>query len=496
MSLLGVDIGTSRCKAVAFDTAGHQLAEAVREYTPTYPAPARVEMDPEEFWRAAASVIADAASQVGDDRVSALCISSHGETFLPLGRGGDPIGPAILNVDTRAAGQARELERALGRGEVFRITGAVIHPAYPVLKLRWLREREPALFAAASRFVSVTDYVLLRLGLPPYVDHSLASRFLAFDVTARRWSEEILAWAGVSPERLPTPVPAGATAGRLSRIAAADLNLEPGTLVVVGGHDQPCGAVGMGAVRPGLVSDSMGTYECVVHVDAQPRLDDRALAANLNSYCHVVPDQYITIVYFPSGIMVKWFCDAFCAEPAAGPDRYAELESGAPEGPTGLCITPHLIGSATPHFDSRATGAIVGLVPTTGRHHVYKGILEGLACELAIVSDLLAEVVGPFTTIRATGGGTRSRLGLRLRTALTSRRFQVLECSEAVCLGAALLAGVSAGVYRDLAEAVAQAVRVVETVEPERALGEAYARQLRQYRLLYPALAPLREDRP
>jgi xylulokinase len=334
------------------------------------------------------------------------------------------------------------------------------------------------------------------MGLPPYLDYSLASRFLMFDVRRHRWSEPILGAAGLSPECLPIPVAAGTVAGPLSSQAAAQLGLRPGTPVVVGGHDQASGALGMGAIEPGMVSDSMGTYECLVHVDGAPRLDDAALAANLNSYCHVVPDRYITIAYFPSGIMLQWYRDTFGSGPVdtrAGADLFARAEELAPSSPTGLCVLPHLIGSATPHFDVRATGVILGLTPNADGPTIFKGILEGIASELAIVSDLLAGVVGPFDTIRASGGGARSSLGMRLRAALTGRRIHLLESPESVCLGAALLAGAAVGVYSDLTQAVANTVRVVDTIEPDAELAAAYAGQLRQYRLLYPALAPVRE---
>jgi xylulokinase len=496
MSLMGVDVGTSSCKAVAFNFQGKALASASREYQPVFLSRGRVEAEPETFWRAATAAIAEAAAQTKDDPVEALAISSHGESFMPVDARGQALSPWILNADTRAAEEVGDWEARFGRDRTFAITGTVVQPAFPLLKLQWLRKHEAQLFASAARFVSVVDSILLQMGLPPYLDYSLASRFLMFDVRRHRWSEPILGAAGLSPECLPIPVAAGTVAGPLSSQAAAQLGLRPGTPVVVGGHDQASGALGMGAIEPGMVSDSMGTYECLVHVDGAPRLDDAALAANLNSYCHVVPDRYITIAYFPSGIMLQWYRDTFGSGPVdtrAGADLFARAEELAPSSPTGLCVLPHLIGSATPHFDVRATGVILGLTPNADGPTIFKGILEGIASELAIVSDLLAGVVGPFDTIRASGGGARSSLGMRLRAALTGRRIHLLESPESVCLGAALLAGAAVGVYSDLTQAVANTVRVVDTIEPDAELAAAYAGQLRQYRLLYPALAPVRE---
>ena len=498
MSLMGVDIGSSRCKVVVFTSTGEVIAEAVANYTPNLPGPSMAEIDPDVLWRAVALAMRTASSEVEHDPVRAVGLSSHGETFVPTNDQGEAIAPAILNVDSRANEEAAWWESCLGRESLFHITGLVVHPMYPMAKIQWMRTHEPELFASTSRFVSISDYILLRLGLPPFIAYSLASRFMAFDVRELRWSEGILGIAGLTGDRLPIPVPAGTTAGRLSRTVAAELGLSPDVPVVVGGHDQPCGALGMGAIVPGMVTNSLGTYECLVCVTDQPSLDEASLAASLNSYCHVVPGQYITIAYFPAGIMVKWFCDTFCGEDASearaeGLDLHEYLERMAPQGPTGLCVAPHLIGSGNPYFDPRATGVVVGLNQSTNRYHIYKGCLEGIACELANVVNVLADVVGPFDTIRCTGGGAKSRLGLQLRAAIAGRRMQTLRHGEAVCLGAALLAGVSVGTYGSLQEAVERVVEVEETIEPEHELAEAYDKQIRQYRLLYPALAPLRE---
>ena len=500
MSLMGVDIGSSRCKAVLFTADGDVIAEAIESYTPRFPAPSHVEIDPDTLWSAAARAIRAAASAASDP-VAAVGLSSHGETFVPVDHEGQALGPAILNTDHRAADEARWWEERLGRERIFETTGLIVHPMYPLPKLLWMRRHQPDLFASAARFVSISEYLLLKLGLPPIIAYPLACRFMAFDVRRLTWSQEILAEAGLTPDRLPLPQPAGATAGRLSPTTAADLGLPAHTPLIVAGHDQPCGALGMGAIAPGMVTDSLGTYECLVAVTDAPTLGPPSLAASLNSYCHVVPGQYITIAYFPAGIMLQWFCDTFCtpdadAAHAAGLTVFDYLEARAPDGPTGLCVLPHLIGSGNPHFDTRATGVIIGLRQNSDRPQLYRAILEGIACELDLIAETLARVVGDFHTIRCTGGGARSRLGLRLRAAIAGRRLQTLTTPEAVCLGAALLAGVSAGLYRDLPEAVAHAVNVADTVEPDPRTAHQYQPQVRQYRLLYPALAPVREAAP
>ena len=494
MSLLAIDIGSSRCKAVAFAVTGEILAQHARSYTPEFPAPSHAEINPERFWEAVCHCSRTASKDLSDP-VRAVCLSSHGETFVPVNARNEAIAPAILNQDNRATEETTWLEKTLGREQLFEITGQVAHTMYPVPKLLWLRKHRPDVFAPSVRFLSVIGYVLSRMGLPAYVDFSLASRYLAFDIRQRRWSDEILAATEIKAECLPTPVSAGTIAGKLGGSAAGELGLRSQTIVVLGGHDQPCGALGVGAGVSGRVADSMGTYECLLAVSDQPTLSDAALAASLNSYCHVVPDKFVTLAYFPSGIMMKWFHDLLYGEasdegipdqegasPNAESIHYAKMEREAPAGPTGLCITPNLIGTCNPDFNPHARGIISGLSANTTRSQIYKGILEGLACELSQMTEILANAVGDFRDVYVTGGGSRSVLGLELRAALTGRPLHVMKCPDAVCLGGAILAGVACGEYGSLREAVELLVREVAVLSPDPAIAEAYAQQANQYR--------------
>jgi xylulokinase len=493
MSLLSIDIGSSRCKAVAFAVTGEILGQHASAYTPEFPAPSHAEIHPKRFWQAVCHS-SQTVSKNLPDPIRALCLSSHGETFVPVNGRNEAIAPAILNQDNRATEEAVWLERIFGRKRLFEITGLVTHPMYPVPKFLWLRKHRPDIFAPSVRFLTVIGYVLSELGLPPYVDYSLASRYLAFDIRQRQWSQEILTATEITAECLPVPVPAGTIAGKLDGSAASQLGLSPGTMVVLGGHDQPCGALGVGAIDAGRVADSMGTYECLLAASDQPSLTDAALAASLNSYCHVVPDKFATLAYFPSGIMIKWFHDLLYGEEGgrvlaqdgdsscAESIHYATLEREAPAGPTGLCITPNLIGTCNPDFNPHARGIISGLSSNTTRGGIYKGILEGLACELSQMVDILARAVGEFHDVYVTGGGSHSALGLKLRAALSGRRLHIMKCPESVCLGGAILAGIACGEYGSFREAVELVVGEVSTISPDHAIAAAYAQQVKQYR--------------
>lgn len=479
MSLLAIDIGSSSCKAIVFAADGRVLAQHSFGCAAEFPAATHAELNPDSLWEALCKACRSNTRDLAEP-VRALCLSSHGETFVPIDSRGRPVMNAILNQDTRAVHEAEVLAERFGGRRLFDVTGLTAHPLYPLPKILWLRRHRPEVFDATATFVTLIGYLLQKMGFPPYVDHSLASRYLAFDVRKRAWSREILDAAELNESRLPPTLPAGTIVGHLGSDAASKLGLAAGVAVVLGGHDQPCSALASGAVGAGRVAHSIGTYECLLAASDTPRLNDEAYASALNTYCHVVPDKYVTLAYFPSGMMVKWFHDLLGA--AAG--DFTHLEAAAPEGPTGLIVTPHLVGTGNPDFNPRARGAIIGLSPGSNRTQLHKGILEGQACELALVTQALAAAAGPVTDLYVTGGGTRSQLGMRLRAALTGCRLHLLQHEEAACLGTAMLAGIAVGEFENTAQAIAAWVREREVIEPDPALTQLYTPQALRYRQL------------
>jgi len=499
MSLLSFDIGSSHCKGVLFSEKGEILAQGAQAYAPEFPKPHFAEMNPEVFWTAVCTVSRMLAAQSADDPVRAIGLSSHGETFVPLGSNGEPLCPAILNIDNRASSEAAWIADRFGRARVFRTTGQIVSPIYTLTKILWLFRHHPEVCRATICYASVPTYLLLRMKLAPLIDYSLASRYLAFDIHSCHWSSELLSLAGLHANALPVPAFAGTVVGKLDMEIAGVLGVPSGTAVVLGGHDQACAALGTGTINSGRTLDSMGTYECILTISCEPQLSDKAFAVGLNSASHVVPRRFTTLAYFPAGIMLQWFHNLLYGEGAGTGNaseksaHFAELEAQASCGPSGLCITPHLIGTCNPDFNADARAAISGLFVGAGRGPIYKGILEGIACELLSISEDMAKAVGDLGDFYAVGGGSRSRIGLELRASLTRRRFHLMRCQEAVCLGGAILASVALGVYRDIPEAVSQMVREKEVIEPDPQIAAAYFEQIEKYRALVPALESARK---
>jgi len=492
MSLLGIDVGTTGCKAVAVDDGGRILASAYREYPLLHPEPGAAELDPEVVWRGVAESVAEANARLGGDPVRALAVSSQGEAVVPVAADGRVLANSPVSFDTRCAVQAAALGRAVGAERLGRITGQSIHTMYSLPKIMWWRDERPEVFRQAWKFLCYGDFVAWKLGLEPAIDHTMAARTLAFDIRERRWSAELLGLAGLDERRLARPVASGEAIGEVPRAAAASLGLPDGVVVAAGGHDQPCGALGAGVLHEGAAMYAVGTTECIALAFTEPR--DALPARGYPCYPHVAPGLYVTLAgNFTGGALLRWYRDVFGAEERRaaerdGRDVYDEIISRVDDRPSRLFVLPHFAGSGSPFFDPAARGAIVGLTFETRREDIVKAILEGTTYELAMNLRRVREMGIAVRELRAIGGGARSRTWMRIKADIMGTRIVTLEVSEAACAGAALLAGRATGRYRSLEEAVAATVRVRDTIDPDPGRSAAYRERLAVYERLYPAL--------
>lgn len=295
--------------------------------------------------------------------------------------------------------------------------------------------------------------------------------------------------AVIAPRLLPEPVWGGTVLGVIPASAARPLGLGDHVLAVAGGHDQPCAAIGMGVQDPSAVTVSAGSYECAARASREPLNDERGLLYGLNSYCHVLEGQYITLAFFASGMAVQWYLDTFCGEEkaaaaAAGADVHRWMEERAADRPTGVCITPHIFGSMNPEWSETASAKVTGLTAGITKADLYRAVLEGTCCELDLNLRVLEGLTGPVERLYMTGGGARSDCWMRLRADITGKEITVIEGgAEASCVGAAILAGMGLGVFTGPEDANARLRRATRTYRPEH--PEAYIPQKAAYLALH-----------
>ncbi len=500
MSLLGIDVGTTGCKAVVFTAEGALLASAYREYDYRAARPGEAVLDSRAVWGKIRGAIREACGSA-EEPVQALAVSSMGEAVVPVSRDRSILGPSILNFDTRGQEYLPQLRSAVSDEELFRLNGNTWGNVYGVTKLMWLREHRPALYERADRLLLWAGFVAFMLGGEPSVDYSLANRTLLFDLDAREWSDRLLSLSGLDREKLPRPVPAGTVVGRLRPELAPELNVPAGTPIVIGAHDQCSNAVGCGVTRSGSAMFGMGTYLCVLPVYTQRPAAGLMVPRGLPAEHHAVPDRFVTFIYNMSGAIVKWFRNTAAAEEhrqaqERGEDAYDRLFAELPSGPSSLTVLPHFCPMGPPEFQSDSSGVITGLTLETRRGDILKGILEGALFSMREGVELLPQVGITVESYRAAGGGSRSEHWVQLCCDILDRPFIRPRVTEAGALGAAVAAGAGTGLFDSMDQGAEAMVHLDRTFEPRPERVRLYDERYERYRRLWPLLREFLTGRP
>ena len=501
MSLLGIDLGTTGCKAGVFGLDGECLASAYREYDMRHARHGWAELDSVAVWKKTREVIGEAVARAAQatqgataDPVSALAVSAFGEAFVPVTKARTILDDSILCVDERGREHVDRLIEHFGRERFYRINPNLLGPNYSLPKLLWLREHRPQVYRDADHFLLWSDFVAFMLGGDAVANNSHANRTLLFDLAADDWSDELLAWSGIERGTLGRVVHGGTPIGRVSPALADELGLPRGVAIVAGGHDQCCNALGCGGIAPGLAVYGMGSFDCITPIYAKPDDTLRLFAENLNVEHHVLPGLYVSFLYNQGGLLVKWFRDTFAAA-ERGPadasdgrayDLYAQLDGEMPADPTRLLVLPHF--DPPPHHGEPTSGVIVGLTMETTRGEILKAIRE--ATTLHFVSGLAALAKLGIDTCEfiAAGGGARSDRGLQLRADVLGIPIVRPRTTEAGMLGAAMLAGLATGVFGSAQQAVDLFVRRDRVFDPDARRHALYREKHTLFAQLYPSL--------
>jgi xylulokinase len=497
--LLGVDLGTTNIKAIAYTIGGAILAEASRP-TPIIPQGLRRAChDPEALWQEAMRAIHQVTTALSARaHVAGLAIASIGEAGVPLDAQGQALYPIIAWYDERTAPQAAWWAQHVGEAEVYRHTGLPLGHTFTLNKLMWLRDQEPGVYARLRKWLCVSDYIAYRLTGEQLMGYSLASRTMAFDPRSHAWSSEMLSVAGIEARCLPPPSPEGTPVGVVTVEAARLTGLSQGTPVFVGGHDHVCGALALGVYQPGIVLDSTGTTEAelVTLTDVESYLQAGNLSFCLG--CHVAHARYYAIgSILGAGSMLSWLASLLWPMPQGASHEESlqaltEAASASPLGARGLYILPHLAGAGSPERCSTARGVFAGLSLEHSRSDLARATLEGLAYELRFLWEALEGFARhPIERVMAAGGGARNALWSQIKANVTGRPFFIPEHTESVTLGAAVLAGLGAGIYRDEDDAHSQVRLSIREVRPIAEESDAYDRF---YRHFTQQLRPLAAD--
>jgi xylulokinase len=476
--LLGIDLGTTGCKAAVYDEQGTCLGESYLEYGLITLSARLIEQDPLAWWQLTCRAIqlALAGAAVDREAVRALAVSSQGISFVMVDEAGQPLGNAVNWLDTRAADECALILERYAAKRLFAITGKRAAPSYVLPKLLWLRARRPELWRAARRMLTGHDYLVHRLCGEYVTDHSLAAGTLLYDLSASEWCTELLQAFDISPDMLPRLHWAGSCVGTLRPQVATQLGLSRDTAVVVGGQDQKCAALGAG-IQDGTATLSLGTAAAVSQLMERPSTDP---AMRVPTFSFVQPGRWVLEGVIGTGAgSLRWYRDLLGGE--ASYDQLIEEASHIPPGADGVVFYPHLGGATSPHWQNNARATWHGMSLATGRAHLTRALLEGVAFQVRQNLTVTQQLAGPVQRLIVFGGGARSRLWGEIIGDAANLPLARTPNVETASLGAAMLAGLGSGLFPSLAEARRAMVKVSQPRPPDPENARVYEQKYGEY---------------
>ena len=490
MWTMGIDMGTSGCKAVVFDENFTIRAQSYREYPMHFPGEGLLELDAELVWKGICEVVRE-ANAIAEQPVGAVAVSAIGDVIIPVDENGDSVRYSIVDFDPRGGEEIAAFAKAFGVQRFFDLNG--MPPLYigSLAKILYLKDKEPEVYEKTRRFASYEDFIVNKMGLPPVASFSELSRTMLFDIRKKDWSDEILEAIPLSRDRLPIPQPSASVIGELPEEMRAFLGFSAPVKVMTGGHDMVCAAVGAGLdeTSPELAVDIAGTIEGIVA--AMPEANTHPVMLENLFSCYVGHTGYVTFSgNRTAGCIVRWYRDLIanedyrmCKEKGLNFYEYMQRKMD-PETPGKLILLPHFSGSGNPFFDPNALGALWGLTLDTDVADIGRAIVEGLAYELRLHLEAQQKAGIDVRCIRAVGGGAAIDRQLQLKANITGLTVIKGAVSESSAMGAAAYAAVGLGQLKNPADAyqMVKEKEIVFTPDPE-----AHARfeeVFRKYRAL------------
>lgn len=488
---LGIDVSTTGAKALLIDAQGQVVSSAVTPLHLSTPHPLWSEQDPHEWWAGTAASIRQALAQAGvsGDQVAAVGLTGqmHGLTLLDAQD--NVLRPAILWNDQRTAAECAQMTERLGFERLLQLTGNRALTGFTASKILWVHNHEPDVYAKIAHILLPKDYVRFRLTGDYAVDKADGAGMQLFDLQKRDFSPEVLAALEIPAAWMPKTCEGPEVTGVINAAGAEATGLKPGTPVMAGGGDQAAGAVGSGAVEPGIVSLALGTSGVVFAATDEPYVEPEG---RLHAFCHSVPGMWHFMgVMLSAAGSLQWYRDTLA--PGVSFDDLLAPAAGVPAGSEGLFFLPYLTGERTPHPDPLARAAFVGLTLRHGRAHMTRAVLEGVAYGLRDSLELIKHAStggGEIQQVRVAGGGARSALWRQILADVMNVEMVTINTTEGAAFGAALLACVGAGVWPTVADACHAVVRTLSVTAPQPAAAALYAQAYPLYRDLYPALRP------
>jgi xylulokinase len=485
---LGLDVSTTGAKALLINEKGGVVSSATAPLTLSTPHPLWSEQDPRDWWTGMAKSIRQALEQAGvsGSAVTAIGLTGQMHGLVLLDEQGEVLRPAILWNDQRTGAQCDEMRSRLGKQRLIQITGNDALTGFTAPKILWVQQNEPEIYARARHILLPKDYIRYRLTGDYAMDKADGSGTILFKLKNRDWSPEVLTALEIPANWLPPTFEGPAVTGYVSAQAAAETGLLQGIPVVGGGGDQAAQAVGVGAVQPGIIALTLGTSGVVFATTESPLIEPEG---RLHAFCHAVPDcwHFMGVMLSAAGSL-QWYRDTLA--PGVSFDDLVNDAIDIKAGSEGLFFLPYLTGERTPYPDPLVRAAWVGLTVRHTRAHMTRAVLEGVAFGIKDSFTLILQAgLGSIEQVRISGGGAKSVLWRQIMADVLGVELVTVNTTEGAAFGAALLAGVGAGVYENVPAACEATIQITGRTSPTQA-SPIYQNYYPHYRALYPALAP------
>jgi xylulokinase len=487
MSLLGIDVGTSGCKAAVFSVDGKCYGISQDEYGFIPAGEGIFEVNTSMVWSKIKNVIKEAVSKIPAwDNISALSVSSMGEAVVPVTKNREILSTSIISSDIRGMNYIDTLKEYKNEADLYGINPNILSPNYTLPKLLWINDNQPDIYNKTYKFLYWADFVCFMLGSEPFTTSSLANRSLIFDLKANDWSDEILSWGGIERNKLGNIVQSGTVVGTVAKEIAEELKLSTGTLIVSGGHDQCQNALGSGCVKPGTITCGLGTYECIAPVYSEVPDLNSMYKIGLGVEHHVLPNLYLTLIFNQAGMLIKWFRNTFSGDDLDNLEVYSKLNNEIPDTVSDLLVFPYFAPSGPPKYVNDAKGAYIGLTTKTTRGECFKALLEGITFYFLESIEDMKKLGVPFDKLVASGGGAKSDKWLQLKSDILNVPVIRPKFTECSILGAAMLAGIATKEF-SVNEAVEIYVKEDKIFQPDDVKHSIYLEKYQMYMRMFEA---------
>lgn len=486
-NLLGIDVSTTGVKALLIDCDGAIVDSFTSPLRLSNPRPLWSEQQPSDWWQAAIYSIQHVLRETSAANIAAIGLTGQMHGLVLLDGEGEVLRPGILWNDQRCAAECDEIRTRAGQ-QLIRISGNDALTGFTAPKILWVRNHEPEVFARARHVLLPKDYLRYKLTHEYAMDKADGSGTLLFDLEKREWSNELLDTLNIPAGWLPETFEGPEITGYVTREAAEATGLRDGTPVVAGGGDQSAQAIGVGAIRPGVLAVTLGTSGVVFATTQSALIESQG---RLHAFCHAVPERWHLMgVMLSAAGSLQWYRDILA--PNVDFADLVDEASRTAAGSDGLLFLPYLSGERTPHPDPLARGAWVGLTLRHTRAHLTRAVLEGVAFGLKDIFVLMQGAgMREIDQVRISGGGAKSNVWRQILADVLGTEMVTVNTTEGAAYGAALLAGVAAGVWPNIDTACAETIRVGDRILPDATNASRYAELYRQYQSLYPTLRPV-----